>query len=230
MTRKQAIRLSIDGSMFVLLLWVMAHTLTGNTLHEWSGIALTALFVAHFVLNATWIKRLFKGRYNFRRTFGTVVNILMLAAVLTLIAASLPISSEVFPWFHLFADEMLPAQIHILAGNWLFVLAALHLGTQWHRVQPFLPKYSQSMALILRIVLVSVAAYGVWALWQRNLPAKLAMYYTFDFGRADETLLRFAADYLSIFVLFAVIAYYLLAAVIGRRKKGLNRPTKTDLK
>lgn len=65
-----------------------------------------------------------------------VVILLMFIALLTLVLASLPISSEVFPWFQLFTDEMLPTQIHILAGNWLFVLIAIHLvcsGTGYSR-------------------------------------------------------------------------------------------------
>ena len=83
-----------------------------------------------------------RARYNLRRVSGLVINLLMFIALLTLILASLPISSEVFPCFRLFADEMLPAQTHILAGNWLFILIAIHLGMQWNRVQPFLPTFS----------------------------------------------------------------------------------------
>lgn len=219
MSKKQIFRLVIDGTMLLMLFWIMAYSLTGNTLHEWSGIALTALFLVHIVLNRGWVGRIFKGRYSVRRTSGLVVNLLMFIALTTLVLASLPISSEVFPWFRLFADEMLPAQIHTLAGNWLFVLIAIHLGMQWSRVQLFLPIFSHRTTTIIRIAVVLIACYGVWAIWQRNLLPKLIMYYTFDIWRGETSIVRFLVDYIGIFTLFATMGYYLLRKRIAGKEK-----------
>lgn len=219
MSKKQLFRLIIDGTMLLMLFWVMAYSLTGNTLHEWSGIVLTALFLVHIVLNIGWVGRIFKGRYNLRRILGLVVNLLMFIALLTLVSASLPISSEVFPCFRLFADEMLPAQIHILAGNWLFVLISIHLGMQWNRVQPFLPTFNRRTTTVIRIVLILIAFYGVWAVFQRNLFPKLAMYYTFDVWRGETSIVRFLADYIGIFTLFATAIYYLLRKQVAGKEK-----------
>lgn len=208
-TPKQSLRLCIDGAMLFMLFGVMAYSFTGNALHEWGGIVLTTLFIAHIALNISFFKHISKGKYNFRRTSGLIINTLMLIALLTLIGASLPISLEVFPWFHLFTDEMLPAQIHILAGNWLFVTIALHVGMQWHRLRTLLPQPGQTFATTLHVALPLMASYGVWAAWQRNLLPKLAMYYTFDIWRGETSILRFMADYIGIFTLIAMISYYL---------------------
>lgn len=150
-----------------------------------------------------------------------VVILLMFIALLTLVLASLPISSEVFPWFQLFTDEMLPTQIHILAGNWLFVLIAIHLGMQWNRVQPFLPTFSHRTTTT-RITLIIIALNDIWAVFQHNLFPKLAMYYTLDIWRGETSIVRFLADYIGIFTLFATAIYYLLRKQIASKYKQLS--------
>lgn len=216
--KKQILRLSVDTAMLILLFVVMSYDVTGNTLHEWIGIALMCLFVIHIALNFAWARQVVKGRYGFRRILGTTINILLLTSLIMTLAASLPISSEVFPWFRLFATEAFPVQIHIAAGNWMFILVAMHFGTQWHRVRIYLPCTSKSVSTAIGMVVIAVACYGVWALWQRNLLPKLVMYYSFDFWRGNVSVMRFVADYISIFAFFAVIAYHIVG-IKNRRQR-----------
>jgi len=68
------------------------------------------------------------------------------------------------------------------------------------------------------MVVLAVACYGVWALWQRNLLPKLVMYYSFDFWRGNVSVMRFVADYISIFAFFAVIAYHIVG-IKNRRQR-----------
>jgi len=54
----------VDACMTVLLLCQMAYQVTGEVLHEWIGMGMTALVVIHQILNRKWYCAIFKGKYN----------------------------------------------------------------------------------------------------------------------------------------------------------------------
>ena len=58
------IKMIADVCMTVLLLCLMAYQVTGEVLHEWFGIGMTAVLILHHILNRKWYAALFKGRYN----------------------------------------------------------------------------------------------------------------------------------------------------------------------
>jgi hypothetical protein len=62
MTSKRKAQISIDVAMTILLPVLMAYSLVGEEAHEWRGMGMFALFVAHNALNAWWHKSVFKGR------------------------------------------------------------------------------------------------------------------------------------------------------------------------
>ena len=60
----QKIKLAVDAAMTVALLLLMAYGLVGEAAHEWIGMGMFALFVAHHVLNRRWIQAVPRGRYT----------------------------------------------------------------------------------------------------------------------------------------------------------------------
>lgn len=67
MKPKTVIKLSVDIFMTLALLFLMGYHLWGETLHEWAGVGMLLLFIAHHILNGYWHKSLFKGKYNMMR-------------------------------------------------------------------------------------------------------------------------------------------------------------------
>ena len=84
--------------MTVLLLCLMAYQVTGEALHEWSGIAMTALLIVHHVLNFKWCKSLIKGKYNAYRIVTVVVNTLLLASIALTALCGMAMSSHAVPF------------------------------------------------------------------------------------------------------------------------------------
>ena len=82
MSIKQIIKIIVDASMIVLFLLLMEEHLIPDGTHEWLGISLFVLFIAHNVLNYKWYKALFKGRYNAVRIVQTVVNALLMIVMI----------------------------------------------------------------------------------------------------------------------------------------------------
>lgn len=50
------IKIAVDAAMSVSMLLLMAYGLVGEAAHEWIGMGMFALSVAHHVLNRRWIQ------------------------------------------------------------------------------------------------------------------------------------------------------------------------------
>ncbi|MBR4232896.1 MAG: hypothetical protein IKR95_06780 [Oscillospiraceae bacterium] len=51
------IRRIVDAAMTVLLLFLMAYQVTGEALHEWIGMGMTALVIVHQILMSEILQR-----------------------------------------------------------------------------------------------------------------------------------------------------------------------------
>ena len=58
---KKKIRIVVDCGMVLLLPLLMAYSLVGEAAHEYLGIGMSLLFVAHHILNVAWWKHLLRG-------------------------------------------------------------------------------------------------------------------------------------------------------------------------
>lgn len=114
--------------MTALLLFLMAYQVTGETLHEWTGIAMTVLVIAHSFLNRKWYSSVFKGKYDRYRIMTTVVNILLLLSFAMTALAGMSMSGHAVPFMYGMAPVSLARKIHLAMSHWTFVLMGLHLG------------------------------------------------------------------------------------------------------
>ena len=73
MGRKQTLKITVDALMTLALLMLMAYELIGQTTHEITGTAMLLLFLVHHLLNRSWHKKLFRGRYSPYRVFQTAL-------------------------------------------------------------------------------------------------------------------------------------------------------------
>lgn len=51
---KKKLRIVIDSGMVLLLPLLMVYSLVGETAHEYLGIGMFLLFIAHHILNIAW--------------------------------------------------------------------------------------------------------------------------------------------------------------------------------
>ena len=113
--------------MTLVLLVLMAYQVTGETVHEWTGIVMTVLVIVHQVLNRRWYKSLFRGKYNPYRTLTTAVNILLLSFAFTAFSG-MAMSRHAVPFMNGMAPASLARQMHLAMSHWSFVLMGTHLG------------------------------------------------------------------------------------------------------
>ena len=74
---KKKLRIAIDSGMVLLLPLLMAYSMVGEATHEYLGIGMFLLFIAHHILNIAWWKNIFHGRYTLLRIVGTTVNFVL---------------------------------------------------------------------------------------------------------------------------------------------------------
>jgi hypothetical protein len=89
MNKKLAARLILDFTFIVLLLCALAYRITGDIAHEWVGVCVCTVCIAHNTLNWKWYANIFRGTYTLRRGVMTAVNLLLAIAMITLIITGL---------------------------------------------------------------------------------------------------------------------------------------------
>ena len=118
----------VDAAMTVLLLCLMAYQVTGEAVHEWIGIGMTALVIIHQILNRKWHSALFRGKYNPYRTVTTVLNALLLLCFALTAFSGMSMSGHAVPFLYGMAPVSFARQTHLAMSHWAFVLMGLHLG------------------------------------------------------------------------------------------------------
>ena len=79
------VRIIIDLCLTILLLCAYAYRIIGDIAHEWIGVSVFVLFIAHNVINYRWYKNVGKGAYTARRVIMTTINALLALTMATLV-------------------------------------------------------------------------------------------------------------------------------------------------
>ena len=114
--------------MTVLLLLLVAYQVTGEALHEWIGMGMTVLVIAHITLNRRWYGAVFRGKYNPYRKLTTAVNILLLLSFVMTPLAGMSMSAHAVPFLYGMMPVSFARRVHLAMSHWSFVLMGIHLG------------------------------------------------------------------------------------------------------
>jgi hypothetical protein len=227
MNKKLAARLTLDLAFTVLLLCALIYRATGDAAHEWIGVAVCAVCIAHNVLNWKWYKNIFKGAYNPRRGVLTAVNLLLAFAFIALIITGLLHSRTVLAFLHLPGSMML-RQIHTTAAYWCLPLIGAHLGLNWNIIMNAFRKMAKikgenrTRKIVIRVLAFAAAAFGVWSSFDRDMFSKLFLGFSFDYWPEERPAVLFFAVNFSLMGLYACAVYYALKSFdwFYRRKGG----------
>lgn len=159
------------------------------------------------------------------RAMQTVVNLLLLAAMLGTMVSAVILSRAVFAFLPISGGIALARPMHIFCSFWSFVLMALHLGLHWNMVLGMVrraagPVSSPALRWTLRIGGAAVAVYGLYALVKNQIPSYLLLQSSFVFFDFERPLPLFFTEYLAIMGLFIFLAHYGARGVQRLTKKG----------
>ena len=214
-----------DLALIAVLLLLMGYSLIGEVIHEWLGIGMLLLLIFHHAVNVPWCRNLKQGRYTPYRCVQTVLNILLLFAVLGSILSGLVLSQYVLDSTLLHRLDALARAIHLPCAYWGFLLMSLHLGLHWGAIMGMARRItglrtpSKCRTVILRFLAAAVSCYGLYAFFHNGLSDYLLLRTHFVFFPPDQTAAWFLVDYGTIMGLFLTIAHY-GGAVLRRRSAG----------
>lgn len=210
----KTVKIIVDAAMFVLFLLLMEYHLLSSVVHEWLGISVFVLFLAHNALNYKWYAVLFKGRYTAMRIVQTVVNFLLWIAMIGCIVSSILISGTVFAWMNV-NGAMTGRSLHLIATAWSFVLMSIHLGLHWSSFVGMAKriKIPQLVGMILkwtlRVVVLGIAVYGIVVFVQRAFYEELLLLTEFKFFDYNTSRFVYFLQTIAMSVTFIGITYYL---------------------
>lgn len=228
MKSKQKIKVGIDILMTVLLLGLMAYHLTGQLMHEWMGVSLFALITIHLILNDGWLRRLHKGEYTPLRIFQTVKNGLIALTFLGLMVSGIMMSRYVFGFLRVSGGVAIARTLHHVSTYWFFVLISMHLGFHWSMIMGILRKVfakgkpSRTRTVILRIIALLIAAFGIYAFMEHQMGAYMLNQIQFSFFDYDQSPFLFFLEYIAVKGLFTAAGHYLSLALKRKRRESTH--------
>lgn len=224
-TVKILIDILIDIGMTICLLLLMPYSLLSETAHEWIGMAMLMLFIAHHMLNRKWLLSIGKGKYNAFRVIQTVLVIIMFILMMGSMISGILLSNYIFKWIKISGTYVTARQIHMFCAYWGLVVMSLHLGFHWNIAVAMAGRLWKSPSVIRKwvaiFVAVVVAGYGLYAFYRRQIGDYLLMRMHFVFYDYEKGIFPFLLDYLAVMILIAFIGYYsgVFLKKTGKRKR-----------
>ena len=220
--RKNILKKLIDIIMTLLLLCLMAYQVTGESFHEWFGIAMTAILVIHHVLNYRWYKSLFKGKYNAYRTVTVIINTLLLAAIALTALCGMAMSGHAVPFLYGFLPVSFARRFHLAMSFWSFILMGMHLGLHVPAMTAGW-KLSGKAKTALTLIFAVIAGFGLWLFIKNGIPDYIFFRTPFAFFDYEKSAVLVFLENLAILVFFAFIGAQTTAFVrhekdIAKRK------------
>ena len=114
----QKIKLAVDAAMTVALLLLMAYGLVGEAAHEWIGMGMFALFVAHHILNRKWLLAVGKGKYTPVRMVQTLLAGVISLCMLGSMVSGIFLLRYVFSFLPKHGGYEAAQKAHLLRAYW----------------------------------------------------------------------------------------------------------------
>lgn len=216
--RKKLTKRIVDACLTVLLLCLMAYQVTGEALHEWFGIGMTAVLILHHILNAKWYSSLFKGKYNAYRTVTVVVNTLLLASIALTAVCGMAMSSHAVPFLYGLLPVSFARRFHLAMSFWSFILMGLHLGMHIPAMAAGL-KWNVKLKAALGAVCAAASAVGLWLFVKNGIPDYIFFRTPFAFFDYEKSGAVVFAENLAILLAFAFIGACCAALLKARGNK-----------
>jgi hypothetical protein len=137
--------LLVDASIFVGFLLVTNPRATGQTIHEWLGVAFGAGVIVHLLLHWKWITnvvRRFFSRLPGQVRINSLLNSLLFIDVTLVVFSGLMISKVVLGTFGL-ASGPGPfwRWLHTFSADTVLFIVALHIALHWKWVVNTIKRY-----------------------------------------------------------------------------------------
>lgn len=220
MKAKAKVKIIVDILMTALLMLVMGYQFWGDKAHEYLGVAMFVLFVLHHILNSSWHKNLFKGRYNRQRIIILTVDILVLLSMLCQMISGIIISKYAFAFLNISSGITIARKAHIVSAYLGFIFISVHIGLHLNVIIAMIKrnKPDKSMSKVSTVLSSLFSAYGIYAFFNRDFWGNIFLKNEFVFLNYDEPKILFYIDFIAVMWLFIFLTYS-ASKLIKEKKK-----------
>jgi len=200
-----------------LLLAALAYDWLGNPTHELIGTVMFGLLFAHNTFNRRWYGSVVrKGGRDLRAWINIGTIAALAAAMLTLLVTSIVISRSLFSALPV-ASSFGARQLHAQAAYWALVIVAVHVGMRWSMIMTSARSWlrlgapNAGRTWILRVIALSIAAYGIqsWAII--GIGSRLSAEMTLTFWNFEVAALHFFLHQGAVAGLLICVTHYTTA-------------------
>ena len=214
------IKIVIDILMYFIFVILMGHHITENLIHEILGTILFILFIVHHILNYRYYKTIFKGKYNFKRVFLLIIDLLLLISMIGMIISAINISSDVFTFLNI-PTTIFGRQLHMLSTSWAFVIMSIHLGLH---LGVFINKLNKKMKnsvleYVYYLILILIVIYGVYSFKKLNFISDMFLLNAFKFYDFNESPIIFYLHVISSSLFIGLTIYFINNLKLKRKKE-----------
>ena len=134
---KRAALVILDATMLLSFIVLMSWRLSGVIAHEWIGLSLIALIIAHLIVHWVWVEgsvsRITRGHRT--GTIALLLNTALFIAMGTALVSGVVISKIVFPNHLLPGDYLHWHSLHENASTITLFIVGLHVALNWDRIR-----------------------------------------------------------------------------------------------
>ena len=207
-----ATRVVVDVLLAVDLIFVMATALVEEAPHEYLGILLIVLAVAHTVLNRRWFTVLNKGRWSALRVLQALVMAALIACAVGQVASAVVLSKHALWFLPAISGAAWARSVHMICSYWMFVLAFAHAGLQLRSLlaRTGVLRNAKPAALwVARAIWAAIAIAGVVSFVQLGFPDYLLARVQFAAADYATPVPLLAAQYATVAVMIAGLFHYI---------------------
>ena len=214
------VKIVIDILMYLIFVILMGHHITENLIHEILGTILFILFIIHHILNYKYYKTIFKGKYNLKRTFILVIDLLLLISMIGMMISAINISSDVFTFLNI-PTTIFGRQLHMVSTSWAFVIMSIHLGLH---LGVFINKLNKKMKnsvleYVYYLILILIVIYGVYSFKKVNFISDMFLLNAFKFYDFNESPIIFYLHVISSSLFIGLTIYFINNLKLKRKKE-----------
>ena len=211
---------AIDLIMLAAMLLLMAMQVTKQEIHEWLGIGMFALVIAHHTLNRNYYAAVFKGKYTPLRVFMLIVNTALLLSFIATPTTGMMMSHYATPFLNSVVGTAIPRKLHLMLTYWSFVLMGMHAGLHLGIISSKLK--NKAVKIIAFVLMCGVTVCGFWLFIKANIFDYMLMKTQFAFLDYSKSAWQIIIENLDMLLAWTLAAY-LIALILKRiNKKGMQ--------
>ncbi len=127
--------LAVDAACLLVYLVAASPALTGIGIHEWLGLGVLVVFFAHAAMHVDWAVEAVRSAFarpSWARTGNLALDLLIVAAFMTVTVSGIMVSGAVLPALGLYADGYyFWDPLHAIAAKALLALLLVHVVAHW---------------------------------------------------------------------------------------------------